>query len=149
PTPAGTSLTLDAALALAFRHSPAVARARAERDAGLAAASRDSPRFAPTVSLSGAELLNGPRITFPRGADGEATVVPRTRTRLELTAETPLFHAGAASAARRAQAEAAAADLGLEQALADVRRDVKHAFFALLAADAGLTVAREGLEQSR
>jgi outer membrane protein TolC len=68
---------------------------------------------------------------------------------MELTAETPLFHAGAASAARRARAEVTAAELGYEQALADVRRDVKHAYFALLAAEAGLSVAREGLEQSR
>lgn len=142
-------LTLDAAVALAFRQSPASERARREREAGLAAAEREAPRFAPTVSLVGAGLLNGPRITFPRGTDGETTVVPHTRLRAELTAETPVYHAGAAAAARRARAAARAADLGLEQAMSGLRRDVSHAYFALLTADAGLTVAREGLEQAR
>ena len=104
-----------------MRQSPAVQRARYEREANLAAAQRDMPRFAPTVSLQGAGLLNGPPLTFPRDADGESTVVPRSRVRMELTAETPLFQAGAASAARRAHAEVMAADLGYEQALADVR----------------------------
>jgi len=132
-----------------MRQSPAVQRARYEREANLAAAQRDMPRFAPTVSLQGAGLLNGPPLTFPRDAEGESTVVPRSRVRMELTVETPLFQAGAASAARRAHAEVTAADLGYEQALADVRRDVKHAYFALLAAEAGLAVAQEGLEQAR
>jgi outer membrane protein len=141
--------TLDRAVDLALRQSPAVQRARYEREASLAAAQRDKPQFSPAVSLQGAGLLNGPRVTFPRDADGEAVVTPPSRLRMELTAETPLFHAGAASAARRARSEVTAADLGYEQALADVRRDVKHAYFALLAAEAGLSVAQEGLEQAR
>ncbi len=142
-------LTLDDAVAQALRSAPAAERARHERDAGRTAAQRDAPRFSPAVSLTGAGLLNGPRITFPRAEDGEATVVPRSRARLELTAETPIFHAGAAGAARRARASTTVADLGLEQALADLRRDVKRAFFGLLAADAGISIARDGLEQAR
>jgi outer membrane protein TolC len=76
-------------------------------------------------------------------------VVPHFRSRLELTAETPIFRMGAADAARRARAGTAVADLTLEQSLADVRRDVKHAYFALLSAEAGLTVAHEALEQAQ
>src|SRR5207237_654735 len=83
---------------------------RQERSAGMAAAQRDAPRLAPALSVVGSELLNGPRITFPRGTDGEATVVPRSRLQLQVTAEAPIFHAGRGSAARRARAEAAAAD---------------------------------------
>jgi outer membrane protein TolC len=134
---------------LALRQSAAAQRGRYERDANRAAAQRDAPRFAPAVSLTGAGLLNEPRITFPRGTDGEATVVPGTRARLELTAESSLFHPGAGDAARRARASTAAADRGYEQSLIDLRRDVKKAYFSLLAADAGLAVAREGLDQAR
>jgi cobalt-zinc-cadmium efflux system outer membrane protein len=147
--PADRPLTLEGAVAAAVRQSPAVQRARFEREANRAAAQRDAPRFAPAVSLTTAGILNEPRITFPRGTDGEATVVPRTRARMELTAETPLFHAGAAGAARQARASISAAELGYEQALADVRRDVKKAYFALLASDAGVAVAQEGVEQAR
>jgi outer membrane protein len=146
---AGSPLTLDRALAIALQQSAAAQRARHDRDANRAAAERDAPRFAPAISLTGAGLLNEPRITFPRGADGEATVLPRTRARLELTAETTLLHAGAAAAARRARASTSAAELDYQQALADLRRDVKKAYYSLLAADAGVTVAQEGLAQAR
>jgi HAE1 family hydrophobic/amphiphilic exporter-1 len=147
--PAAASLTLDRAVALAMQRSPAVQRARFEREANRAAAERDAPRFAPAVSLIGAGILNEPRITFPRGTDGEATVVPETEGRLVLTAETPLFHAGTGRAARRARASLSAAELGYEQALLDLRRDVKKAYFNLLAAEAAMSVAQEGLEQAR
>lgn len=149
PAAADAPLTLGGAVGLALQHSAAVERAGYEREANLAAAQRDRPHFAPAVSLEGAGLLNGPRVLFPRDLEGEATVTPRSRVRMALTAETTLFHAGGALAARRARAEVTAADLGYEQACLDVRRDVEHAYFALLQAEGGLSVAQEGLEQAR
>jgi outer membrane protein TolC len=147
--PGPAPLTVQEAVALGLGHSSAAERARHEREAGRAAAQRDAPRFAPALSLTGAGLLNSPEITFPRGTSGEAVVVPNSRARLEVTAQTPVFRVGAAGAARRSRASASAADLGLAQALVDVRRAVKRAYYALAAADAGLGLAREGLEQAR
>lgn len=142
-------MTVDAAVLLALRRSPVAERARQERLAEEAAAQREAPRFAPALSLLGTGLLNGPRITFPRADDGEATVVPRSRLRLEVAAETPVLRAGASRAAQRFRATRRAAEAELAEALADLRRDVKHAYFALLAAEAGMVITREGAEQAR
>jgi outer membrane protein len=142
-------VTLDTAVLLALRRSPTAARARQERAAAQAAAQREAPRLDPIISLLGSGLLNGPRITFPRPDEGDAAVVPRSRLRLDLAAEMALFRPGGASAEQRFRAASRAAEADYARTLSDLRRDVKHAYFALLTADAAVAVAREGAEQAR
>ena len=66
-----------------------------------------------------------------------------------MTAETSLFRIGASGAARRVRAATAAAVLGFEQALADLRRDVKGAYTTWRPPTRGTAVARQGLEQAQ
>lgn len=149
PTPESGRLTLDAAVRLALRGSPAAARVRQERAAAQAAAQREAPRLDPTFTLLGGSILNGPRISFSRADDGEETVVPQSRLRLELAAQVMLFRPGGSRAAERFRAAQRVAEAEFERGLADLRRDVRHAYYVLLAADAAVGVAREGAEAAR
>jgi outer membrane protein TolC len=130
---------------MALRASPRVQQARQEREAARLAAAREKPGFGSGLSIGAAAsgMIQGPRITFP-ARDEEATVVPRRRLRLELTAEQVLFRPGARFAGTRATAAEEVADLELRRAEEEVALAVARAFLRALSARAGAEAAARG-----
>jgi outer membrane protein TolC len=127
-----------------------VERARREREVARVAAERERPRPGAglNVAASGSGTLQGPKITFPE-RDEDATVVPRRRLKLELTAEQVLYRAGRGLAASRATASEGNAELQLRRVEGEVRLAVVRAFYGVLGAQTVAETARRGAERAR
>lgn len=142
-------LSIEDAVRQALQHSPRIRAAYEESRGSMIDAERRKPIGRPDVTAQAVGTLQGPRVTFPRGATGDATVFPEEFGRVELTVEQALFRAGYGEAKGLYNTQRSAADLQFQIAVGSVVYDVRKAFFQLLGAKKMLEVTSESTAQAR
>lgn len=145
PNAPETVTTVDDAVRIALQNSPKLRAARFEAQANQAQADRERPVARPTITAQAEGKVQGPRITFPRGSAGDATVLPEQYGRVELSIEQVLYHAGAGAARERYQSQTHANAWEIRRAENDLIQSVRRAWFQRLAAQSGRETAREGM----
>lgn len=143
------AITTDDAVRIALGDSPRIRAARLASVAAQAQTDRERPVALPLLSLQAETRLQGPRVTFPRAGDGDATVLPEQYSRVELSLEQLLYRPGASLARGRYAAETRANALDLLREQNDLRLAVRHAFLDLAEAQAMVGVADEGADTAR
>lgn len=135
-------LTIEQAVQSALQNNPSLRAARFETQAACAEADRDKPVIRPRIAAEAQMLLQGPAVTFPRGAE-DALVLPERYAQIKLMLDQPIYRAGLGDAWRRYRAMIDAAECRQRITTNDVIRDVRHAYVQCLVARAMLEVARE------
>ncbi len=143
------SLAVEDAVRAALANSPRLRAARFQAEATQAQTDRDRPVARPTVTAQAQGTLQGPRVTFPRAGDGDATVLPERYGKLELDVDQPLFHAGMGAARERFGAQTKATEWEEKKAENDLILDVRRAYFQLLTAQEMLQQAQRGVDLAR
>jgi len=146
---AAETVSVEEAVRRALRDNPGLKAARYERAALLARAELERPVARPTLRTEATGTLQVPRATFPRGATGDATVIPERYGKVEAALEQTLYRPGLAAARERSTAEANVLAMDVERAEADLVRDVRVACLRLLTAEAMVGVASDGLDLAR
>lgn len=139
------ALTPAASVAAALRQNPQVRVAKAVREAALVEAERGKPVARPTLEARISGILQGPRATFPRPDGSAATVLPEEVGRLDLIVEQPLYRAGQRAARDRYGSAQGEAEWEYRRALAAVALAARKAYIDVLRAEAGVSVAEDGL----
>jgi outer membrane protein len=142
---ASPPLTVDDAVRAALSHNPGLRAARHVEASARADADRAKPVPRPALTADAGALLQGPSLTFPRGAH-EATVVPTRSLHLRITAEQPVYRAGVGDAWRLHSARLAAATAQTDMKENDLIRDVRKAYLTALSVRALREVADEARE---
>jgi outer membrane protein len=139
------ALSADDVVRIALENSPRLRAARFSAAAALTNADREKPVSNPTLTAQAEGTLQGPRVTFPRGAADDATVLPPSYARVTLTLEQPVYRPGLAAARTRYLAQTRATVWETQRAVNDAILAVRRAFHELLTAQAMVAVAREGV----
>jgi outer membrane protein len=143
------SISADDAVREALIASPRMRASRAEADAAQAQTERERPVAQPTLTAQAHGLLQGPRVTFPRGAAVDATVLPEQYGRLEISLEQTVYRPGLAAARTRYGASTRANGLQIDRAANDFALEVRQAFYGLVTAEAMAKVAHDGVDLAR
>lgn len=141
--------TLEEAVRSAMRNSPRLKAARFGAEAGRAQADREKPEARPTLTVRADARLQGPRVRFPRGATGDATVLPDRFSQIELVLDQQLYAPGLSAAKVRFRAEWRTHDAEVQKEEAEVAQEVRRAYLDALEARAGAELAREGRDVAR
>lgn len=123
--------------------------ARFEAQAAQTQTDRERPRARPTLTAQAQGALQGPRVTFPRGTGGDATVLPERYGRVELMLEQLLYRPGLGAARERYGAQTQAHAWERRRTENDVIWEARRAYFQLLTAQAMEEVARGGVEMAQ
>lgn len=142
--PPAVPLTVDAVIDIARANSPRLRAARSAAEASQVQADRERPVARPTVTISAEGTLQGPTVTFPRGATEDATVLPDRYGKIELRAEQTLWRPGLGAARTRYRALMRIAEWDRLRSENEILLDVRRAFYDLVLARAMLGVATEG-----
>jgi outer membrane protein TolC len=146
---ADAPLSVDDAVRLARTNSPKLRAARFEAQAAQTETDREKPVARPTVTAQAIGTLQGPRVTFPRDGEGDATVLPERFGRVELMVEQVLYRPGLGAARERYAAQTRANVWDYRRTENDVIQEVRRAYFNLLTAQTMAEVARGGVETAR
>lgn len=149
PIPADSPLTVEETVRLTRERSPKIRAARFEAQAAQTRTDREKPVARPALTAQAQGTLQGPRVTFPRGSAGDATVVPERYSRVELNLEQTLYRPGLSAARERYGAQSRANQWELLRVENEAIRDTRRAFFDLLTALEMAEVAREGEKLAR
>lgn len=142
-------LTVDDAVRFARQHSPQFAVARYDAQIAKAQTDRDRPVARPIVTAQALSTVQGPRATFPRAGDGDATVLPETYSKIEINIDQPVYRAGMGAARIRYAAQTRANALELSRAENDAILEVRRAYYYVYTAETMAQVARDGLDLAR
>jgi outer membrane protein TolC len=149
PIPADPPLSVEETVRLAREQSPKIRAARFEAQAAQTQTDREKPVAHPTLTAQAQGTLQGPRVTFPRGSVGDATVLPERFGKIELNLEQLLYRPGLSAARERYSAQSRANQWESLRAENEAIREARRAFFDLLTALEMAEVAREGEKLAR
>jgi outer membrane protein len=142
----GKPLTLEESVALALKQNPMARAARFSREASQIQVEREKPVFRPIITAVVSRTLQGPRVTFPRPDGTGGVVLPEDFAQLHVIIEQTLYRAGLGAARQRYTAQSTALEYDLRKAQADIALAARKAYLDVLRAEAGVRLAREGLE---
>ncbi|MCL5283405.1 MAG: TolC family protein [Armatimonadetes bacterium] len=142
-------LTMQAAVALAIKNNPKLKASRDQMKANIAQLTSEEPAFIPDLTIEAKGMEQGPRVTFPRGATGSATVLPRRYGKVEARLEQPIFQPSVWAANRRFRNEKEASRLDYEQAVQDTVWQVRQDFIQLWVARSMLGVTQDALKLAK
>ncbi len=137
-------LSVDLAVQIALQNNSGFKAAKFGADAVQVQAEREKPVAHPSLTLSADGLLQGPRLSYPRGAAGDAIVLPERYIRVGLVLEQLLYRPGLGAAKQRYASLSSANRYSVLRAQNDLVRDVRGAFYRALGARAARTVAQDG-----
>ncbi len=143
------TLTMKAAVAIAIKINPKLKASRDQMKANLAQLTSEEPAFIPNLTIEAKGMEQGPRVMFPSGAAGSATVLPRRYGKVEARLEQPIFQPSFWAANRRFRNEKEANQLAYEQAIQDTIWKVRQDFIHLWVARAMLGVTQDALNLAK
>ena len=144
-SPPAAPLSLDASVGYALAHNPQMRVAAAEREIALAKLIPQQPKFRPDVTASAYQSFEGPGLNLPLTVGPDEVVIPYQEHHIAFSADQILFHPGKSANGRRLAAETRIAGATYEDAAAVVAHDVMTAFYQVLQAKAGETVAKQAV----
>ena len=136
----------DTAVAEALRNSPQIRALKKEWEAKRIGIEREKPLARPTVDAKLSGTAQGNPVRFPRPDGTQATFLPDSFVRLELTVEQLVYRPGIGAARVRYRAQTAAADEEFRKAQGELALNVRKAYLDLLRAEAGVRQAEQGFE---
>src|SRR5262249_55786631 len=87
-------LSLPESVSIALRDNPQLEAARHQRNAAVAEANRGRATLQPDVEVSAGHIRRGPVLRFPNSEGNPNEVLPKSRSKLELTVQQPLYQFG-------------------------------------------------------
>ena len=107
---------------------------------------REKPNARPTFDISASTSLQGSKVTFPRNDGTNAVFLPESFARLDFTFEQVLYHPGYSEAKQRYLAQQEGVLWEYRKELYEIMLTVRKACIDLLRAEAGVALAKRGLE---
>lgn len=137
-------LTLSGSVWYALQHSPQLQLAEAMRQKVSAQLIPQQPGFHPAIAANAYESFEGPTLSLPLQS-GRRIVIPSQEHQASISAEQIIYHAGASANSARISAMTASADAVYQDSVGSAAHDVMSAFYTVLQARAGETLARNAV----
>ncbi len=134
-------LTLTGSVLYALQHSPQIELADAQRKRAAALLIPQQVGFHPAINVNAYQSFQGPTLSLPLQS-GRRVVIPSQEHQASISADQILYHAGATANSARLGAMTASADAVYQDAVGTEAHDVMTAFYTVLQARAGETLAR-------
>ncbi|MCA1596242.1 MAG: TolC family protein [Chloroflexi bacterium] len=139
-----TAMSLADALDYATSHSPQVRVAAAQRRLALAKLIPQRPVIRPNITANASQVVEGPPLNLPLPS-GRRDVLPWQEHRLWVQAEQVLYHSGRSANEIRLAAQTRDADAAYEDAVSAVVHDVTTAYYQVLLAQSGASIAHAAI----
>src|SRR3954451_9075463 len=144
PARAQERLSLSESVSTALRDNPELEAARHQRNAALADANRARPVLMPDVQLTAGHVRRGPVVRFDDFEGTGREILPKSRSKVELTIQQTLYQFGVGNApGKRVSGMSTAARADYHKAELDLVQQVQEAYYNALEAQALQRVANE------